>query len=205
MDDYKEIFKRELDRLTYLYVKANTISKKKRIAYDLIAFDNMYNYFMDDEEVEFPWSNDEFLIDFRLDIGYGLLDYVLSNKFFLLDVVENSFNIFLENNFSTYCDYGKKFHKLEEEKLQGYIIDFYFFAAIRSVMEYIPALLPTIKSAALSAPFAKISREVAVCERVTISLLPANITSCSPTIVPPRIACIPISLGERLRLTSCLS
>ena len=124
MEDYKEIFKRELDRLTYLYIKADTISKKKRIAYDLIAFDNMYNCFMDDE-VELPWSNDEFLIDFRLDIGYGLLDYVLSNKYFILDVVENSFDIFIDNNFSTYCDYGKKFHKLEEDKLQEYIINFY--------------------------------------------------------------------------------
>ena len=46
MEDFKEVFKRELDRLTYLYVKADTISKKKRIAYDLIAFDNMYNYFI---------------------------------------------------------------------------------------------------------------------------------------------------------------
>ena len=42
-----------------------------------------------------------------------------------MDVVENSFDIFIENNFSTYCDYGKKFHKLEEDKLQEYIINFY--------------------------------------------------------------------------------
>lgn len=124
MEDFREIFKRELDRLTYLYVKADTISKKKRIAYDLIAFDNMYNCFMD-KEVELPWGNDEFLIDFRLDVFYGLFEYVLYNKFFLLDVVENSFDIFIENNFSTYCDYGKKFHKLDEGRLQEYIINFY--------------------------------------------------------------------------------
>lgn len=124
MEDFKEIFKRELDRLTYLYVKADTISKKKRIAYDLIAFDNMYNCFMD-KEVELPWGNDEFLIDFRLDVFYGLFEYVLYNKFFLLDVVENSFDIFLENNFSIYCDYGKKFKKLDEGRLQEYIINFY--------------------------------------------------------------------------------
>ena len=124
MEDFREIFKRELDRLTYLYVKADTISKKKRIAYDLIAFDNMYNCFMD-KEVELPWGNDEFLIDFRLDVFYGLFEYVLYNKFFLLDVVENSFDIFLENNFSIYCDYGKKFHKLDEGRLQEYIINFY--------------------------------------------------------------------------------
>ena len=123
MDDYKEIFKRDLDRLTYLYIKANTQSKKNRIAYDLIAFENMYNYF--DEDMKFPWSDDDYLIDFRLDIAYGLMNNILDNKFFLLDIAENSFDIFLENNFSIYCDYRKKLHKLEEKKLQEYIINFY--------------------------------------------------------------------------------
>ena len=36
MDDYREIFNREIKRLNYLYVKANTKSKKKNMAYDLI-------------------------------------------------------------------------------------------------------------------------------------------------------------------------
>ena len=38
MDDYREIFDREVERLNYLYVKANTKSKKKNMAYDLIFF-----------------------------------------------------------------------------------------------------------------------------------------------------------------------
>ena len=60
MDDYKEIFKREYERLNYLYAKANTKSKKRQLAYDLIFFENMYNSFVtDDDRVVFPWSYDE--------------------------------------------------------------------------------------------------------------------------------------------------
>ena len=53
MEDYKEIFKREVDRLSYLYAKANTKSKKRSIAYDLIFFEQMYNMLLD-EKIEFP-------------------------------------------------------------------------------------------------------------------------------------------------------
>ena len=43
MENCYEIFKQEIERLSYLYVKADTKSKKKRLAYDLIAFEDMYN------------------------------------------------------------------------------------------------------------------------------------------------------------------
>lgn len=39
MDECKGIFKRELGRLNYLYAKANTKSKKVRLAFDLIFFE----------------------------------------------------------------------------------------------------------------------------------------------------------------------
>lgn len=64
-DEFKELFKRELTRYEYLYAKANTKSKKKKIAYDLFFFENMYNLFID-EEVVFPWSNDVEIINVRI-------------------------------------------------------------------------------------------------------------------------------------------
>ena len=42
MEDCRENFKRDLDRLTYMYAKANTISKKKQIASDLLFFEYMF-------------------------------------------------------------------------------------------------------------------------------------------------------------------
>jgi len=56
-----------------------------------------------------------------------------------------------------------------------------------------PGFLPIMNLAALSAPVAKISFERAECFISIISSFPANITECSPTIVPPRMACMPIS------------
>ena len=41
-DEIKELFKREVERYEYLYAKANTKSKKKEIAYDLIFFNKIH-------------------------------------------------------------------------------------------------------------------------------------------------------------------
>ena len=126
MDDYKEIFKREYERLNYLYAKANTKSKKRQLAYDLIFFENMYNSFVtDDDRVVFPWSYDEELKKVSYEGVEAFVTSILLEQHFLIELVENSFNIFLDEEFSTYCDYGKNFHKLKEELFQKYIFKFY--------------------------------------------------------------------------------
>lgn len=123
MEDYKEIFKREVDRLSYLYAKANTKSKKRSIAYDLIFFEQMYNMLVD-EKIEFPWNNDEDIIEFRMEITLDMVQSVLDNQDFLIELVGNIFNIFLQSDFSIYGDYGKKYHKLSMFLLQKYIVKF---------------------------------------------------------------------------------
>ena len=116
-DDFKELFKREVARYEYLYAKANTKSKKREIAYDLIFFEDMYNNFMD-EEVEFSWSNDIDLIDVRIDVANSLVKNVLSEQHLLKEIFEKNFNVFLEEDFSLYTDYSKNYHKLSEELMQ---------------------------------------------------------------------------------------
>lgn len=126
MDDYKEIFKREYERLIYLYAKANTKSKKRQLAYDLIFFENMYNSFASDKDrIIFPWSNDEELKNISYEGIESFITSILLEQHFLIELVENSFNIFLDEEFSTYCDYGKNFHRLKEELFQKYIFSFY--------------------------------------------------------------------------------
>lgn len=124
MDDYKEIFKRELDRLNYLYAKANTKSKKVKIAFDLIFFETMCSKFSD-EIVKFAWEDDEVVIDERIKLAKGLVKNVLDNQNVLLKMVNNAFNVFYDEEFSTYMDYGKCFHKISEELMQEYMVDFY--------------------------------------------------------------------------------
>ena len=58
---------------------------------------------------------------------------------------------------------------------------------MRFFILYRPGVLFKIYFAALIAPLAKIFLDVAWCEIVIISSFPANITSWSPVIVPPRI------------------
>lgn len=119
-DEIKELFKREVDRYEYLYAKANTKSKKKEIAYDLIFFEMMYNNLVD-EKVVFSWSNDIDLIRIRLLEINKFINNVLKEQDLCREIFENSFNIFIEEEYSLYTDYYKGYHKLSEELLQKYI------------------------------------------------------------------------------------
>ena len=124
MDEFKKLFKRELDRYNYLYAKANTKSKKKKIAYDLIFFGEMYNKIVQ-ENVEFAWDNDIDIINERIRVVNGLIRNVLDNQEVLIELVENCFNVYLEEDFSVYSDYAKEYHKIKEELMMKYIEDFF--------------------------------------------------------------------------------
>lgn len=124
MDDYDKIFKRDIDRLTYMYSKANTKSKLKNMGYDLIHFENMYNLFTK-EETNFPWSDSDTLLDLRLDSRLNLFLDLNKKKNELQEIAINSFSIFLDNDFSKYKDYGKRYFKIDEYYIQKSIYDFY--------------------------------------------------------------------------------
>ena len=64
---------------------------------------------------------------------------------------------------------------------------------------------PARNLAASTAPFPKIALEYAVCLISITSSIPAKITSCSPTILPPLTAWIPISFLSRFFLSCVLS
>lgn len=124
MDEFKNLFKRELDRYNYLYAKANTKSKKKKIAYDLIFFGEMYNKLVQ-ENVEFAWDNDIDIINERIMVVNGLIRNVLDNQEVLIELVKNCFNVYLEEDFSVYSDYAKEYHKIKEELMMKYIEEFF--------------------------------------------------------------------------------
>lgn len=125
MDDYKTLFKRDIDRLIYLYIKSNTKSKLKNIGYDLICFENMYNLFTKEEEEIFPWSDSDILLDLRLENRLKLFLNFIKMKNELQEVAINSFEIFNSNNFSKYTDYEKRYFKIDEYNIQKNIYDFY--------------------------------------------------------------------------------
>ena len=59
---------------------------------------------------------------------------------------------------------------------------------IKSFISYKPAFLPCKNTAALMDPTANTPLDAAEWEIVMVSSCPANSTSCSPTMVPPRMA-----------------
>ena len=122
-DEIKELFKREVDRYEYLYAKANTKSKKKEIAYDLIFFEGMYNKLVD-KNVSIPWSNDIDLVNLRIEVIYSFIINIFNEQELLKEIFENNFNIFLDENFSLYTDYCKSYHKINEEMLQKILVCF---------------------------------------------------------------------------------
>lgn len=63
-------------------------------------------------------------------------------------------------------------------------------------MSYRPGFLLTTHLAASTAPFAKMSLDVALCVISILSPVEAKITVCSPTTSPPLKAKTPISLSD---------
>lgn len=124
MDDYKEIFRRQYDQLCYLYAKANTKSKKAKIAYDLIFFEEMYNKFSD-ELVVFPWSDDKYINEERIRVADAYVENILKEQIIYSQMSYIGFNMFVEENFSLYTDYGKNYHKISGKMLQKYIFQFF--------------------------------------------------------------------------------
>jgi hypothetical protein len=125
MEDYRELFKKELDRLSYLYSRANTKSKKRQMAYDLIFFEDMYNKLSENEKTIFPWTYDEVIVRLRIEVIGDMIKGVLENQLYLVELIKNSFNIFLENEFSVHADYGKRYHKISNYLMQKTIIDMF--------------------------------------------------------------------------------
>ena len=120
----KGIFKRDYDRLCYLYAKANTVSKKRQFISDLELFEEFYLDMIDATE-RFPWSDDEEIEKNFLNVTSIFLSYIVENKEFLLEFVEKSFNIFLEEEYSLYKDFWKTHHKISEDLIYKYLLDFF--------------------------------------------------------------------------------
>jgi hypothetical protein len=85
VDNYEEIFKRDFDRLSYLYSKANTKSKKIKLSYDLILFEGLYNQICSNK-IKFPWEDDPVLMNERMKNLNGFIKNVLKDQDILIKI-----------------------------------------------------------------------------------------------------------------------
>lgn len=99
--------------MLYLYAKANTKSKKKRLLYDLGTLSELFSMYPNVNET-FPWESDTCLMDLVEDESVPFIDYIIRNKTFFnrsfLDVI----NTFKLVEFPFYADYGKDCRRLPQ-------------------------------------------------------------------------------------------
>lgn len=111
------------DKLTLLYAKANTKSKKKKIVLDLFNFSNIcYEYFEIDEI--FPWDNDPEMLKFIDDLMLPFAENVLEDRQFFSDVSKKAINTFQSLKYPFYKDYGRVFNRLTEKEEDEIIFGF---------------------------------------------------------------------------------
>ena len=81
-------------KLSYLYAKANTKSKKKKIVYDLFNFSSIcYEHF--DIEKVFDWEQDDELYDLLQDLSKPFIENTFMNKEVFLDISNSVLNTFI--------------------------------------------------------------------------------------------------------------
>ena len=99
--------KEYIDKLTYLYAKANTKSKKKRIWYDLETLSLLSTIYPNIND-NFVWDKDiEFLKLFKEE-NIPFLDNIYNNKKLYKKIFKNVIEYFKEINFPLYKDYQKE-------------------------------------------------------------------------------------------------
>jgi len=111
------------NKLNDLYAHANTKSKKKKIAYDLINFSAMcYEHF--GIEKTFDWEHDKEIYQFQFDLLEPFLIYTKDYHSDYLAISDSVLVRFLETEFPFYKDYGKLVYTIPQIRQKEIISDF---------------------------------------------------------------------------------
>lgn len=110
-------------KLNYLYSRANTKSKKKRIVYDLYNFSAIcYQHF--GIEKTFDWEDDEELFELVEDFLKALVNYTQKNKSDYLQISSSVIKTFIDVKYPFYADYQKLLYNLSPLKQEELVFDF---------------------------------------------------------------------------------
>lgn len=110
-------------KLNYLYAKANTKSKKKRILYDLFNFSNIsYEHF--GIEKIFDWELDDELHELLTDLLEPFVEYTWEHKSDYLAISNSVLSTFMETKYPFYDDYCKLLYGVNKHELQEIILAF---------------------------------------------------------------------------------
>lgn len=110
-------------KLLEIYARANTKSKRKRIAHDLLTFSNICNEHFDIYKT-FEWEKDLKIINEIKNYYLPFLDDVAENTKLYNTIFTNVLNTFLNSEYNIYNFYEKKYQTLTEKEKQEILFDF---------------------------------------------------------------------------------
>lgn len=110
-------------KLNYLYAKANTKSKKKRVLYDLLNFSNIcFEHFGLDKT--FAWDCDDELYNLLEDLLRPFVYYTREHRSDYLEISKSVLNTFIDSKYPFYDDYCKLLYYIDPYELQEIIFAF---------------------------------------------------------------------------------
>ncbi|MBQ8192464.1 MAG: hypothetical protein IJZ46_00105 [Bacilli bacterium] len=123
MKDVKEIIRIYTEKLNWIYSKANTKSKKKKIVYDLFSFSEICHEHFNINE-DFIWENDNELISLIVNPDMYFIDNILNSKIMFNNISNSVITIFKDSKFPFYKNQGKVLNSLTPEKISEIVFDF---------------------------------------------------------------------------------
>lgn len=111
------------EKLKEAYASANTKSKKKRIARDLITFSSLcYDYFGIDKKYE--WDYDYSILELVEDYEISFVNTVMSNTILFEEIFKKTVNTFIDIKYPFYKDYYREYKKIPDKEFQDIIFSF---------------------------------------------------------------------------------
>ena len=107
MEEFKEKLEIYKSKLENEYLRANTISKKKKIAQDLVSFETMCKYRFDGIINSFIWENDSIIYEKIHDNKVEFLYHVLVNKKRYNQISESVIETYIDLNYPLYDEFYK--------------------------------------------------------------------------------------------------
>lgn len=120
----EELTKDYEKKLLYIYARANTKSKRKKIAHDLLTFSNICNEHFDIQKT-FEWEKDIKIIQEIKNYYVPFVDDVVQNTQIYKNIFTTALNTFLNSDYNIYNYYEKKYQKLTEKEKQELLFDFF--------------------------------------------------------------------------------
>lgn len=119
----EQILKKYEEKLKEAYASANTKSKKKRIARDLITFSSLCSeQFGIDKEYE--WDYDYGILELIEDYEVNFVNTIMSNTILFEEIFKKTVDTFIDIKFPFYKDYYTEYKRITDKEFQDILFSF---------------------------------------------------------------------------------